>query len=155
MSQLTAGDIMTTSPVTVDPNQTIVELVALFRKNLISGAPVVNANGILVGVVTLRDVAFTGLRGDQEPGYFVGADHRQEEMELTWNLDPMTPVEKIMTPMVFRVDIDTPVEKVADKMLRGKIHRMMVISNEKLVGVVTCSDMLKVVRVAAEKAEAV
>ena len=147
-----ARDIMTTSPILVKDHQTVGEVVALFRRKFISGAPVQDEAGALVGVVTLRDVAFTGMRqtgdeGESLSGYFVGSEaHAGHDREVEWHLDPQLKVSEIMTPTVFSVDVATTVAEIADTMLRGKIHRLVVTENNHLVGIVTSHDLLKVLR---------
>ena len=51
-----------------------------------------------------------------------------------------------MTPMIFEVEEDTTVQKAADIMVKGRIHRLFVRSNSSIIGVVTAMDMVKVVR---------
>ena len=51
-----------------------------------------------------------------------------------------------MTPTVFNVLEDTPVQVIADYMLRGRIHRQFVTRGSQVVGVITAMDLLKVVR---------
>ncbi|MDJ0840226.1 MAG: CBS domain-containing protein [Acidobacteriota bacterium] len=155
MNQWKAKDLMTASPIIVKQDQSVGEVVAMFRRKLISGAPVQDDAGTLVGVVTLRDIAFTGMHkadgGESLSGYFVGSDDQVDlENDVEWQLDPDLKVSDIMTPTVFSVDVDTTVAKIADTMLRGRIHRLMVTENNRLVGIVTSHDLLKVVRDSAQ-----
>jgi CBS domain-containing protein len=55
-------------------------------------------------------------------------------------------VRDIMTPMIFRVGEDVSVQEVAETMLKGGIHRVFVTRGNKLVGIVTTLDMLKIIR---------
>jgi CBS domain-containing protein len=55
-------------------------------------------------------------------------------------------VRDIMTPMIFSVSEDTSVQEVAETMLKGRIHRVFVTRDNKLAGIVTALDMLKVIR---------
>ena len=52
----------------------------------------------------------------------------------------------IMTPMLFKVDEDTSLKEVADMMIGGRVHRLFVTHKQKVVGIVTTMDMLKVIR---------
>ncbi len=52
----------------------------------------------------------------------------------------------LMTPMVFEVREDTPVQEVADMMVRGGIHRVLVTKAKKPTGIVTALDMVKIIR---------
>jgi len=153
-SSLRARDIMTKDPILVRNTQTVGELVGLFHHYQISGAPVCNEDGHLVGVVSLRDVTFTALRpvgkDNAEPlsGYHVhGKVVRDlEPVPFEWHLDHDLTVADIMTPVVFTVEASASVGEIAETMTRGKIHRLVVVENEVVVGIVTSGDLLEVVR---------
>jgi CBS domain-containing protein len=51
-----------------------------------------------------------------------------------------------MTPVVIDVAEDTPVREVAAKMIEGRVHRLFVTRDDKIRGIVTTLDMLKVIR---------
>ena len=51
-----------------------------------------------------------------------------------------------MTPMLFEVPETATVQEIADMMVRGGIHRVLVTSRKKLIGIVSALDILKVVR---------
>ena len=51
----------------------------------------------------------------------------------------------IMTPFVYRVEEDTPLKELAGVMVSGRIHRLFVTKEDKLVGVVSALDILKTV----------
>ena len=55
-------------------------------------------------------------------------------------------VQDIMTPTVFSVDEEAALQHVADAMIRGRIHRVFVTRQKKLVGIITALDMLKIIR---------
>jgi CBS domain-containing protein len=55
-------------------------------------------------------------------------------------------VRDIMTPMIFDVAEDTTLREAADAMIRGHIHRILVTRDQKVRGIVTALDMLKVIR---------
>ena len=52
-------------------------------------------------------------------------------------------VREIMTPTVFAVDVDSPVSHVAHSMLDGHLHRLLVIDDRRVVGIVSTSDLLR------------
>jgi len=153
--KLFARDIMTADPITVRAEQSVGELVGIFHHYQISGAPVCDNDDQLVGVVSLRDVAFTALRpsgaepGEPLSGYHVHGktNHRSEVVPFEWHLDPALTVDDIMTPVVFTVSADSSVAEVAETMTKGKIHRLVVVDgDESVVGIVTSGDLLEVVR---------
>jgi CBS domain-containing protein len=51
-----------------------------------------------------------------------------------------------MTPTIFRVNENATVQQVADTMIRGRIHRVFVTQEEKVVGIISAADMLRVIR---------
>ncbi len=48
-----------------------------------------------------------------------------------------------MTPTVFAVEADSPVSHVARSMLDGHLHRLLVVDGDKVVGIVSTSDLLR------------
>jgi len=154
MSQLKARDIMTKDVVWIPESTNVTEAIRLFVDEMISGAPVVDEEGGLVGVVSLRDFArntvITGQNNDDRPSAFfyetwelpitkseANSFHIESESDQT--------VKDVMTPTLFYVDVDMPVRDVAEMMLKGRIHRVVVLENDELAGLITTMDMLKVV----------
>ena len=155
-NQMVTKDIMTPKPITVKEHQPLYEVIDILRRNMISGAPVLDAAGDMTGMITLRDIAFNGLWGvsadgpdEDKVGYFVQGNKTPFNAEdwkgLNLELYTDVTVEQIMTPVIFRVDHMTPVKEVAETMLRGKIHRLVVTENNRPVGIVTTTDLLKVI----------
>jgi CBS domain-containing protein len=52
-------------------------------------------------------------------------------------------VRDIMTPAVYTVEEDTPVSSLAKTMIAGRVHRLLVMRDQNIVGIVTTLDMLK------------
>lgn len=156
MKELTAQDIMSTRVVWVKEEMTVSEVIELFMEEMISGAPVVNSEGVMTGVVSLRDCVRHGNTTER----FVSGAQKTLFYEEGWEL-PLSDeeiaffhldknsgqaVKEIMTPMLFSVTPETPISELADMMLKGRIHRMLVLDDDELVGIVTTMDMLKVIR---------
>jgi CBS domain-containing protein len=112
--KMTAKDIMTRDVVTASPETSAKDLAKLLIRNQISGAPVVDAKGRLVGVVTETDI----LSKSQKR------------------------VKDLMTKRVRSVEADTPVEEIARLMMTHKINRIPVLDGKKLVGIVSRSDIV-------------
>ena len=155
MKELTAKDIMTKDVVWVHEHTTVTEAAELFSREMISGAPVVDAAGVMTGVVSLRDLIKNG--GTTQK--FVADDQagRSVYFEESWELplsedevagfhleDQSLTIKDVMTPVLFNVDLHTPVSELAQMMLRGRIHRVIVLDGDELAGIVTTMDMLKV-----------
>lgn len=147
----TAREIMNPDVVTVRDDMTVQELASFLVDNEISGAPVEDAEGRLVGVVSLTDVALASgsrsMEQDQSnPHYFVrGWEDRLEISELT-NFqveEGGRRVADIMTPQIYAVEEDNDVSHVASTMVEGHLHRLLVTRGERVVGIITTSDLLK------------
>lgn len=154
MQNLTARDVMTRGAHTVDADWTLDELRNFLVSHSISGAPVCDKTGKLVGVVSSTDL----LRSASEEGtdhednhhyYRHGVDRRLAPEDLR-GLHIETPsgtkVSDIMTPLVFEVPPDATIHTVADIMSRGRIHRVFVSANNKILGVVSALDLVRVLR---------
>ena len=122
----TAADVMSSNVVSVRADMTLDELATFLTDHQISGAPVLDGHGRLVGVVSQTDIAEAeGLRGRPE-----------EEAEAV--------VGDIMTPTAYTVPHDTPVADLARTMVAGRVHRLLVTRDGHVVGIVTSLDLLRV-----------
>lgn len=151
MSALIARDVMNTELLTVQDDMTVAELAEFLIDNEISGAPVEDADGRLVGVVSLSDVVRAMTGRDQavlthpEPEFYLRG------WEEKWNAEDLAglrvadadeTVGEIMTPSILAVDEETPIGKVAERMIDSKIHRLLVTRERKVVGILTTTDLL-------------
>lgn len=153
---MTVSEIMHREVLAVDADWSMEELAGFLIDNNISGAPVIEENGELVGVVSMTDI----LRHGSMPDNGEAADethdvylyelerqlgHEELRMFHTSN-ESSVQVRDIMTPMIFKVEEGTRVQEVAETMLRGHIHRVFVTQGNTLTGIVTALDMLQVIR---------
>jgi CBS domain-containing protein len=147
-----ARDVMNRDVVTVRDDMTVQELAVFLIDHEISGAPVQDANGRFVGVVSLTDIARVSstqssfARDESHPDFYVrGWEDRLEIAELAaFHLEEGGPeVASIMTPTVFCVDHDAPVSQIARTMLEAHIHRVLATDRGRIVGIVSSSDLLK------------
>ena len=156
MGRLTAKDIMTQDVLEVKADWSLRRLVEFLAENLISGAPVISEDGRLIGVVSLTDIIghdtlpekYSEPHGPHEY-YLHTLQHRfapQEIDSLKLEIEPVTTVRDIMIPKIFKVGEDTPVQEVADTMIKSHIHRVFVTREEKVVGIISAVDMLEIVR---------
>ena len=147
MRPLTASDLMNPEVLTVQTDMTVRELASFLIDNEISGAPVADAEGRLVGVVSLADIAAAATgedrSGEDHSGYFVWAwdDGFGEEDVEDLPLDGMR-VADIMTPRVYSVKEDATVSEIASLLLKQHLHRLLVTREDRAVGIITTSDLL-------------
>ncbi len=147
---------MNANVITVSEDMTVHELADLFTEKMISGTPVVDYAGKLLGVVSLSDIVRTGMqRADitadplKSTYYLDGWEDKVnedelEDLRLDFNTDAV--VRDIMTPTIFGVPETMPIGEMADTMIRGRIHRLIVTSGDQVVGIVTTLDMLTAIR---------
>ena len=147
MRPITASDLMNPEVLTVQTEMTVRDLASFLIDNEISGAPVADTEGRLVGVVSLADIAAAATgedrSGEDGSGYFGRAwdDSLDEEDVEDLPLDGMR-VADIMTPQVFSVKEDATVSEIASLMLKGHLHRLLVTREDRAVGIITTSDLL-------------
>ncbi len=151
MRALIARDVMSPDLLTVTDDMTVAELAEFLVENEISGAPVADAEGRLIGVVSLSDVARAMTGRDQavlshaEPDFYLRGWEEKFNAEDLAGLrvaDSDATVGEIMTPSIFAVDEETPISQVAERMIDSKIHRLLVTRETKPVGIVTTTDLL-------------
>jgi CBS domain-containing protein len=138
-SSATASDVMTSKLLTVRKDATLQELSAFLAENNITGAPVVDAAGRFVGVVSATDLAEI----ESEPRAWESGDQVEEGARRGFQVEGTARrVQDIMTPTVYTVTEDTPVGELAQAMVSGRVHRLFVTRHGKIVGIVTSLDLL-------------
>lgn len=114
---MTAKDVMTTNVITVGQDLKILEVCKVLTEKRISGVPVVNKEGKLIGIATERD--------------------------LLLHNPLVTSVKDIMSKEVITVNEDTPVEEISRSLLTHSVKRVPVMRGEKVVGIVSRLDILR------------
>lgn len=163
VARLTAAQVMKKQVVTLSPEDTIQTALGVFEDNGISGAPVTDEDGRLVGVITLSDVARTEhLSGDRirsERGTFemseVAGEEQQEETdpnEIFFAKEDYSTetagkdlVGDWMTTKVVTVRPKDELATICAKMVQHQIHRVFVVDGERLVGVLSSFDVVRCV----------
>ena len=145
MRPITATDLMNPEVLTVRDDMSVRDLASFLIENEISGAPVADGEGRLVGVVSLADIAAvtSGMDRPRGDGFF-GPDRDdgldEEDME-DLDQDGLR-VADIMTPQIFSVTEDATVSQIASMMLKGHLHRLLVTREDRAIGIITTSDLL-------------
>ena len=126
MRKLDARDLMNPGILTVPEDMSVHELAAFLLDNQISGAPVVNAGGDLVGVVSMTDIVAAG-SGDlgvatdrRHPSFYLRdleETYSEEDVRSFHIEEPDRSVQEIMTNRVYSVEADATVAEVAKVML--------------------------------------
>lgn len=140
---MNVSDLMTTSVVTVRANASITEAIGLMLEKGISGLPVVDAAGALVGIVTEGDFLRRGELGTER--------HRPRWLELLLGPHRLADeyvhtharkVEDIMTRDVAAVTEDTPLDAVVRTMEKRRVKRLPVVRGGKIVGIISRANLV-------------
>ena len=149
--KLTAREIMTPHVKSVPESWTMQQFAAFLSENGISGSPVVNDQGDIIGIATLSDIADFHLNkvthnyeSRMTPEEIKEARRLRQFIFEEMQKIPVE-VRDIMTPIVFSVTESTPVTEVAQVMMKEHLHRIFVKREDKVVGIITSYDMLRII----------
>jgi CBS domain-containing protein len=144
---VTAKDIMKRNVLTVDPQMTVQEVMQFFLERQITGAPVVDEEEKLVGVISQTDLLRYQRRAPavnpQVPSYYHESNGEVLVSHMQMEASKTTRVRDIMTPAAFMTEGDTPVSEIARFMLKRRVHRIIVTRQGKLAGIITSMDLLR------------
>lgn len=146
ISCIPVKEAMQRTVITIREDQTVHELATLLKEKDISGVPVVDEHGSLVGVATTKDIAHREAERHVEiPSYYFDRAPEGFQVEAV----DLTRVKDIMTPVVISVPPDTSLGHVARLLLEKHIHRVIVASKSKrehrIEGIVTVGDILRLI----------
>jgi len=143
---LKAKDIMTEEVITVEEKTTLEEFARILIEHQISGAPVVDRDGNLKGIVTENDLINrkTKLHIPTILRLFdafipLGNSRLEEEIKKM----AASHVHEIMTSKVVTIKQETPLEDIATMMMEKNIHLLPVVQESKLIGIVGKKDLIK------------
>lgn len=149
MERMTARDIMHSDVVTIGPDATVRELADLLAEHAISGVPVVDAAGTLVGVVTEGDV----IMQDAElhfPHYLQFLDsviylESVRKFEERFRKTFGNKVADVMSTEVITVPPDATVHEITTLMADNNVNRLPVMEEGRLVGIITRGDIVRAI----------
>jgi CBS domain-containing protein len=121
---LYASDVMVKDVITVSESTPLKEVARLFGEKKITGAPVVNDQGELVGVISETDI-----------------------IRKTTNIGAWSPslAGQIMTKPVVTVSPNDTLQRVSELMYNRRIHRVVVAEGREIVGIITTMDILRAI----------
>ena len=156
MHELKAKDIMNAEVLSISADWSVNQLSNFLDEHSISGGPVVSEDGTLVGVVSRTDIVrnnsveLRAVRNNKPHDFYIDDLDNQYASDiyssLTVDGEETLRVSDIMTPLIFDVNENTRVQLIADAMIRGRIHRVFVTDEEKLLGIITTMDLLDIIR---------
>jgi CBS-domain-containing membrane protein len=140
---LTAADLMSTALVMVPQEMSLQSAAHLLSQAEVTGAPVVNAEGRCVGVLSSTDFIHWAEKGPQRPAH-TGVCSSWQIVEP--DKLPREEVKNYMTADPVTVHPGTPVADLSRMMLDAHIHRVIVVDrNCRPVGIVSSTDILAAV----------
>lgn len=144
---LTARDIMTTDLITVTTDTDVAKAAQILLENHINGAPVVDANEKLVGIICQSDL-IAQQKKLPIPTFFTFLESviqttSMKEIDKEVRKIAALTVKEAMSPDPVTVEPDTDLETVASLMVDNNFHTLPVVEGDQLVGVVGKEDVLR------------
>lgn len=142
---LTVQDVMTREVFAVTPDTSLLTTARLFAVRHITGAPVIDRHGRLLGVVTQTDLVDPDRDRTSRLGksvYYRITDHT-DEVRGDDAVSPEGIVADVMSPFVLAIAPDTSLREAAGTMVAEDVHRLLVTRDQELVGILTAMDVLR------------
>jgi CBS domain-containing protein len=143
-----AHQIMTRPVITVTPETTIVEAANTMLQKHVSGLPVIDAAGKLVGIVSEGDFIRRGEIGTQRKrGRFLKFILGPGQAATDFVHEHGRKVAEIMTPQLLTITIteDTALDEIVELMEKNSVKRLPVMRGDKIVGIVSRANLLQAV----------
>ena len=149
-----AKDIMTRRVISISPDASVFEAARLMLQNRISGLPVVNSAGELVGMVTEGDFLRRAETGTEK--------HRPRWLEfilgpgraaVDFTHSHGRKVDEVMSDDPISISEDAAVEEIVDLMERHRIKRVPVTRDARLIGIVSRANLVRAMLPAAKSAQ--
>jgi predicted transcriptional regulator len=145
-------DLMNPDIMTVADDMTTDELARYLIEREISGAPVVDSQGHLIGVVSMTDIGRnmaepSDVESSRSSGFYrdIAADVMLEDPGERYVEERAVTVRDVMTPVIHQVPVTASVAEAARIMFDQHIHRLVVTQGKEPVGIITSMDVLKLV----------
>ncbi len=139
-----AADVMVTNVITVTPDQSVQEVAEILLTKRISGLPVVDADGKLVGIVSEGDLMRRVETGTaRERSWWLRLLMGREGLAQEYIRQNANRVGDVMTRSVITAEPDTPLPEVAGLLERNRIKRVPIVKDGKLVGILSRANLLQ------------
>lgn len=139
-----AEDVMTRNVISIDPDSTVLQAARLMLQHRISGLPVIDAKGELVGVLSegdflRRSETNTEKRRSRWLEFLMGPGRIAAEYSHSHGCK----VSEAMSPKPHTVDVSASIEDIVELMERHRIKRVPVLCGGEVVGIVTRSNLMR------------
>jgi CBS domain-containing protein len=140
-----AIDVMTRTVITIRPGATVQEAARVFAENHISGAPVVDDEGRMLGMITEGDLLHRVETGTQvrRRSWWLEFFASTRDLAATYIKENARLVKDVMTTKVISVKETTPLGDIADLLERHRIKRVPVLYDGELLGIVSRANLVK------------
>jgi CBS domain-containing protein len=139
-----AADVMVTKVITVAPDASVQDVARILLDNRISGVPVIDRDGALVGIVSEGDLmrrAESGT-GRRRP-WWLSILTGREVLAGEYVKEHSRKVEDVMTTPVLTARPDTPLQEIATALEKNGIKRVPIVEDGKLLGIVSRANLLQ------------
>lgn len=137
--------VMNRDVITIAPESTARDAERTLAQHRISGAPVVDEAGHLLGVVSHSDLVSADAARPTVAAvgaFFTDEDELRDVGSLPADPGQLLRVRDVMTPEVLSVSPDTPLHAAARIMREHRVHRLLVVEGKRLCGIVSALDLL-------------
>jgi len=139
-----ASDVMAKNLVTVHPETSVKEIAELMTKSRISGLPVVDRAGKLVGIISETDLLHRAETGtERRRKWWLGAFLDSDQLAREYAESHARKASDIMSSKVVTVEANTELGAVADLLERRRLKRVPVLADGTLVGIITRGDLVR------------
>lgn len=121
------GELMTPDPIVIDESASVDDAVRLLEENEITGLPVVDRDGVLVGVISQTDIV------------------RARAVAHLWHRWPGLRVRHLMHAPALTADRAMNMEEAAQLMERAHVHRLIVVDDDQMtpIGIISTTDLVR------------
>jgi CBS domain-containing protein len=138
-----ASDVMTPDVISADPDATVLQAARYMLQHHISGLPVIDKTGALVGILSEGDfLRRRETHTDRRPSRWLEFLMGPGKLAAQYTHTHGSKVSEVMTTNLHTVSEDTPLEKIVEMMERYRIKRVPVLRGKKVVGIVTRANLM-------------
>lgn len=144
----TVAEVMTHNPIMVNPQTPLKEAIQILAEKRISGLPVINDAGKLVGIISETDLMWQET-GVTPPAYIMFLDsviYLQNPATYDRDLHKALgqTVGEVMSKNPLTINLDKPIKEAAKMIQEHKVHRLPVLdSTGKVIGILTRGDIIR------------
>lgn len=140
-----ARDVMITDVVTVTPQTPVPDIARRLLERRISGAPVVDSAGRLVGMVSEGDLMRQTEGAGGQRSWWLQLLSGNAGVAKDYTKDHGRRAEHVMSSDLITVGEDTPIGEIARTLEKHRIKRVPVVRDDRLVGIVSRADLLQAI----------